>query len=71
VRKILEVELDRLIEQNAKPQARVAAARRLVNFEPTHESEVRSLMKASCSNARSRSRDPRIRALPAGVADRA
>ena len=46
VRKILEVELDRLIEQNAKPQVRAAAARRLINFEPTHEGAARSLMKA-------------------------
>jgi TolB-like protein/DNA-binding SARP family transcriptional activator len=46
VRKILEAELDRLKEQNAKPEVRAAAARRLINFEPTHESAVRSLMKA-------------------------
>ncbi len=46
VRYILEGELDRLTEQNAKPEVRAAAARRLVNFEPTHESGVRSLMKA-------------------------
>ncbi len=46
VRKILEAELDRLTEQNAKPEVRAAAARRLVNFEPTHEGAVRSLMKA-------------------------
>jgi TolB-like protein/DNA-binding SARP family transcriptional activator len=46
VRKILEAELDRLIEQNAKPEVRAAAARRLINFEPTHEGAVRSLMKA-------------------------
>jgi TolB-like protein len=42
----LEAELDRLTEQNAKPEARAAAARRLVNFEPTHEGATRSLMKA-------------------------
>jgi len=46
VRKILEVELDRLTEQNARPEVRAAAARRLINFEPTHEGAVRSLMKA-------------------------
>jgi TolB-like protein/DNA-binding SARP family transcriptional activator len=46
VRKILEVELDRVTEQNARPEARAAAARRLINFEPTHEAAVRSLMRA-------------------------
>jgi TolB-like protein/DNA-binding SARP family transcriptional activator len=46
VRKILEAELDRLGEQNAKPEVRAAAARRLVDFEPTHEGGARSLMKA-------------------------
>jgi len=46
VRKIYEAELDRLTEKNAKPEARAAAARRLINFEPTHEGAVRSLMKA-------------------------
>jgi TolB-like protein/DNA-binding SARP family transcriptional activator len=46
VRKMLEAELARLTEQNAKPEVRAAAARRLVNFEPTHEGAVRSLMKA-------------------------
>src|SRR5271163_1950948 len=46
VRKILEAELDRLTEQNAKPEVRAAAARRLINFEPTHEAAVRSMMKA-------------------------
>jgi TolB-like protein/DNA-binding SARP family transcriptional activator len=46
VRKILEAELDRLTEQNAKPELRAAAARRLINFEPTHEGAVRSVMKA-------------------------
>jgi TolB-like protein/DNA-binding SARP family transcriptional activator len=46
VRKILEAELDRLTEQNAKPEVRAAGARRLLNFEPTHEGAVRSLMKA-------------------------
>src|SRR6266446_5260765 len=46
VRKILEAELDRLTEQNARPEVRAAAARRLLNFEPTHEGAVRSLMRA-------------------------
>src|SRR6516162_4423190 len=46
VRKIYEAELDRLTEKNAKPEDRAAAARRLINFEPTHEGAVRSLMKA-------------------------
>jgi TolB-like protein/DNA-binding SARP family transcriptional activator len=46
VRKILEAELDRLTEQNAKPEVRAAAARRLINFEPTHEGAVRSVMRA-------------------------
>jgi len=46
VRKILEAELDRLTEQHAKPEMRAAAARRLVNFEPTHEGAVRALMRA-------------------------
>jgi len=46
VRKILEAELDRLTEQNAKPEVRAASARRLINFEPTHEGAVRSVMKA-------------------------
>jgi len=46
VRKILEAELDRLTERNAKPEVRAAAARRLINFEPTHEGAVRSMMRA-------------------------
>jgi TolB-like protein/DNA-binding SARP family transcriptional activator len=46
VRKILEAELDRLLEQNAKPEVRAAAARRLINFEPTHEGAARNLMTA-------------------------
>jgi TolB-like protein/DNA-binding SARP family transcriptional activator len=46
VRKILEAELDRLIRQNAKPEVRAAAARRLINFEPTHEGAARNLMSA-------------------------
>jgi TolB-like protein/DNA-binding SARP family transcriptional activator len=46
VRKIFEAELDRLTEHSAKPELRAAAARRLINFEPTHEGAARSLMKA-------------------------
>jgi TolB-like protein/DNA-binding SARP family transcriptional activator len=46
VRKILEAGLDRLVEKNATPEVRAAAARRLVDFEPTHEGAARSLMKA-------------------------
>jgi TolB-like protein/DNA-binding SARP family transcriptional activator len=46
VRRILEADLDRLTEQNAEPEVRAAAARRLLNFERTHEGAVRSLMKA-------------------------
>jgi TolB-like protein/DNA-binding SARP family transcriptional activator len=46
VRKILEAELDDLTERNTRPEVRAAAARRLINFEPTHEGAVRSLMKA-------------------------
>ena len=46
VRKLLEAELDRLSEENTRPEVRAAAARRLINFEPTHEGAVRSLMKA-------------------------
>ena len=46
VREILEAELERLSEENAKPELRAAAARRLINFEPTHEGAVRSLMTA-------------------------
>ncbi|MBV9376609.1 MAG: hypothetical protein JO320_16405 [Alphaproteobacteria bacterium] len=46
IRKILEAELDRLTEQSAKPEVRAAAARRLINFEPTHEGAARGLMLA-------------------------
>jgi TolB-like protein/DNA-binding SARP family transcriptional activator len=46
VRKILEAELERATEENVGPEVRAAAARRLINFEPTHEGAVRSLMKA-------------------------
>lgn len=45
-RKIFEAELDHLIVQNAKPEVRAIAARRLINFMPTHEDAARSLMTA-------------------------
>jgi TolB-like protein len=46
VRRILEAELDRLIAENSKPEVRAAAARRLIDFEPTHERASRTLMTA-------------------------
>jgi TolB-like protein len=46
VRAKLERELDRLVNENAPPQLRAAAARKLINFEPTHEAAARSLMSA-------------------------
>src|SRR5713101_3180266 len=46
LRATLEKELNRLIEENAAPELRAAAARRLINFEPTHEGAVRSLITA-------------------------
>lgn len=46
LRATLETELNRLIEDNAAPDLRAAAARRLINFEPTHEGAVRSLITA-------------------------
>jgi TolB-like protein/DNA-binding SARP family transcriptional activator len=46
VRQILEAELDRLTAEDASPEVRAAAARRLINVEPTHEGAVRSMMKA-------------------------
>jgi TolB-like protein len=46
LRTTLENDLNQLIEENAAPEMRAAAARRLINFEPTHESAVRSLMTA-------------------------
>jgi TolB-like protein/DNA-binding SARP family transcriptional activator len=46
VRNFAEVELDRLIAENAQPEVRATAARRLINFEPTHEGATRSLMRA-------------------------
>jgi TolB-like protein len=42
----LEQELDRLTTENATPQLIAAAARNLINFEPTHEGAARSLMTA-------------------------
>jgi adenylate cyclase len=42
----LEGDIDRLAEEDAAPQLQAAAARKLVNFEPTHEGAVRSLMMA-------------------------
>lgn len=42
----LEAELNELIAQRAGPDARTAAARKLLNFIPTHEHAVRSLMSA-------------------------
>jgi TolB-like protein/DNA-binding SARP family transcriptional activator len=46
VRQIFEAELGRLTAQDARPEVRAAVARRLINFEPTHEGAVRSLMEA-------------------------
>jgi TolB-like protein/DNA-binding SARP family transcriptional activator len=46
LRTSLENDLKHLIEENAAPELRAAAARRLINFEPTHETAVRSLMTA-------------------------
>jgi TolB-like protein len=45
-RDVLETELQRLIDENAAPEKRAAAARALVNFERTHEGAVRALMVA-------------------------
>src|SRR5690348_10131423 len=44
LRTILEKELNHLVAENAAPDLRAAAARRLLNFEPTHEGAVRSLI---------------------------
>jgi TolB-like protein len=46
LRTTLENEVNRLIEENAAPELRAAAARKLINFEPTHEGAVRSLITA-------------------------
>jgi TolB-like protein/DNA-binding SARP family transcriptional activator len=42
----LEGELKQLVEEDAAPELQAAAARKLVNFDPTHEGAVRSLMTA-------------------------
>lgn len=42
----LERELKQLVEEDAAPELQAAAARKLINFEPTHEGAVRSLMTA-------------------------
>jgi TolB-like protein/DNA-binding SARP family transcriptional activator len=42
----LEAELNDLVAKGAAPEFRAAAARKLLNFMPTHEAAVRSLMKA-------------------------
>jgi TolB-like protein len=46
LRTMFENELQHLVDEDAEPELRAAAARRLVNFEPTHEGAVRSLMIA-------------------------
>jgi TolB-like protein len=46
VRMGLEEGLERLIGENAAPQLRAEYARKLINFEPTHEGAVRALMTA-------------------------
>lgn len=45
-RSSLERELQKLIEENAAPELKAAAARKLINFDPTHEGAVRVLMAA-------------------------
>jgi TolB-like protein len=42
----LERELRQLLEEDAAPELQAAAARKLINFDPTHEGAVRSLMTA-------------------------
>jgi TolB-like protein/DNA-binding SARP family transcriptional activator len=42
----LERELKQLVEEDAAPELQAAAARKLINFDPTHEGAVRSLMTA-------------------------
>jgi TolB-like protein/DNA-binding SARP family transcriptional activator len=42
----LEGELDRLVEVGAAPKLRIEAARRAVNYDPTHEVAARCLMSA-------------------------
>jgi DNA-binding SARP family transcriptional activator/TolB-like protein len=46
VRASLEDELARLVEEHAAPELQAAAARRLINFDPTHEAAARTLMTA-------------------------
>src|SRR5215210_4182478 len=46
VRNKFEEDLERLINANAAPQARAEQARKLINFDPTHEAAVRALMTA-------------------------
>jgi TolB-like protein/DNA-binding SARP family transcriptional activator len=42
----LERDLQRLAEEDAAPELRAAGARKLINFDPTHEGAVRCLMTA-------------------------
>jgi TolB-like protein/DNA-binding SARP family transcriptional activator len=46
VRALLEADLEALVAQEARPEARAAAARRLLNCEPAHEGACRALMMA-------------------------
>src|SRR5260370_25500834 len=46
VRTRLEDELNQLIEKAATPDLRAAAARKMINFDPTHEGAARSLITA-------------------------
>jgi TolB-like protein/DNA-binding SARP family transcriptional activator/Tfp pilus assembly protein PilF len=45
-RESLERELKQLVEEDEAPELQAAAARKLINFDPTHEGAVRSLMTA-------------------------
>lgn len=45
---ILEQRLSELVDQDAPAASRAEAARELLQFEPTHESALRSLMRALC-----------------------
>jgi TolB-like protein len=42
----LEADLKRLVRESALPQVRAEQARKLINFDPTHEGAVRALMTA-------------------------
>ena len=42
----LERELKQLVREDATPESQAAVARKLINFDPTHEGAVRSLMTA-------------------------